>query len=126
MCSTGYSVIFCPEQFDVFYLSQKKEFVTTLCFSVSISCVCWTSTSRQAETSCSACSATWCPLLSPQLPSCSSFNTDFIAHLSRYLSTNLKKENLKRTEEAETNDEKRFESREVQFHVDSTEVDSAR
>uniref|UniRef100_A0A3P8VZV1 Nischarin n=1 Tax=Cynoglossus semilaevis TaxID=244447 RepID=A0A3P8VZV1_CYNSE len=88
-------------------------------------CVCWTSTSRQAETSCSACSATWCPLLSPQLPSCSSFNTDFIAHLSRYLSTNLKKENLKRTEEAETNDEKRFESREVQFHVDSTEVDSA-
>lgn len=100
---------------------------------LSFSCVCSSSSSRPAETTCFSCSTAWCPLLPTQLLSFSFANKDFITQLSHHLSSTLKEQNRKtreekeeEAEEEEREEEKIFESREVQSNVEGTEVGSPR
>lgn len=100
------------------------------------SCVCCSSSSsRSPETTCFSCSKDWCPLLPTHLLSFSSSNKDFVTQLSHRLGSTLKEQ--KRTtkeeeddekdeEEDEREEEKILEPREVQSHVEDTEVGSPR
>ncbi|XP_058487650.1 nischarin [Solea solea] len=103
--------------------------ITTTCtaaatMATTVCCVCSSSTSRPIETTCSACSATWCPLLPSHLLSLSSSNKDVIAHLHQYLNSTLKEEERKKKEQEARKDERVSESREVQSHMEGTEVGS--
>lgn len=112
------------------YLSQLFEcdgrsiYDTNFQLCLSSSCVCSSSSSRPVETSCSTCSATWCPLLPPQLLSLSSSNKDFITQLSQHLSSSVKEQKRKKTKKKEEKriEERRYESREVPSLVEGTEV----
>ncbi|XP_074525644.1 nischarin [Halichoeres trimaculatus] len=99
--------------------------------SVCSACSSSSSSSRPADTSCSMCASASCPLLPTHLLSFSSSNNDFISQLSVLLSSNLKERRTKKKEEGEEEveeeregeEEKRSESREVQSHVEGTEVE---
>ncbi|KAM3835991.1 nischarin [Diretmus argenteus] len=79
--------------------------------------ICMSPSSRPVEIRCSSCSASCCPLLPSHLLSLSSSNKDFITQLSQRLGSALK-------EEEEEEEERSSDSREVQSHVESTEVGS--
>ncbi|XP_076599928.1 nischarin isoform X2 [Chaetodon auriga] len=94
--------------------------------TITVCCVCSSSSSRPVETTCFSCSAPWCPLFPAHLLSLSSFNKDFITQLSHRLSSTLKEQQVKTKEEEEQEEEreeeKPSESREVQSCVELTEV----
>ncbi|TKS71439.1 Nischarin Imidazoline receptor 1 [Collichthys lucidus] len=98
--------------------------ITTTTPTITACCVC---SSRPVKATCFSCSAASCPLLSPHLLS-SSFNKDFITQLSDHLSSILKEQKRNSTEEnekeEEREEEKTSESREVQSHVEGTDVGS--
>ncbi|TMS18751.1 Nischarin [Larimichthys crocea] len=98
--------------------------ITTTTLTITACCVC---SSRPVEATCFSCSAASCPLLSPHLLS-SSFNKDFITQLSHHLSSIVKEQKRNSTEEdekeEEREEEKTSESREVQSHVEGTDVGS--
>uniref|UniRef100_UPI0037E90AC3 nischarin n=1 Tax=Semicossyphus pulcher TaxID=241346 RepID=UPI0037E90AC3 len=102
--------------------------------TITVCCVCSSSSSRPVETTCFTCSSACCPLLPAYLLSLSSSNKDFTALLSHRLSSTLKEQKTKNKEEEEEEEEeteeeereeeeKRSESREVQPHVEGTEVE---
>ncbi|KAG8007179.1 Nischarin [Nibea albiflora] len=100
--------------------------ITTTTPTITVCSVCST---RPVEATCFSCSAASCPLLSHHLLSSSSFNKDFITQLSHHLSSILKEQKRNSTEEDEEEEEEReeektSESREVQSHVEGTDVGS--
>ncbi|KAK9529582.1 hypothetical protein VZT92_013664 [Zoarces viviparus] len=102
---------------------------TTTNTTNNICCVCCSSSSRPLETACFSCSAASSPLLPSHLLSLSSSNKDFITQLSQRLGSTLKEqkratEEEEKEEEEEREEENRSESREVQSHVEDTEVES--
>ncbi|XP_029358310.1 nischarin isoform X2 [Echeneis naucrates] len=97
---------------------------TTATTTATACCICSSSSSRPAEASLSS---TWCPLLPSHLLSFSSSNKDFTTQLSQCLCTALKEEKKKKQEaeeKEEREEKKRSESREVQSHVEGTQVGS--
>lgn len=103
---------------------------------LSCSCVCCSSSSsRSVETTCFSCSKDWCPLPPVYLLSLSSSNKDFITQLSHRLSSTVKEQKKttkkeddekEEEEEDEREEEKILDPREVQSHVEDTEVGSPR
>ncbi|XP_034540452.1 nischarin [Notolabrus celidotus] len=103
--------------------------------SVCSACSSSSSSSRPVETTCSICSSASYPLLPTHLLSLSSSNKDFTTQLSLLLSSNLKERRIQKKEEEEKEEETKEErerereekrpenTREVQSHVEVTEVE---
>ncbi|KAK2861691.1 hypothetical protein Q5P01_001224 [Channa striata] len=115
-------------------LSEQKDFgapasitttttTTSTTAMVTTTAICCSSSPSFVESSCSSCSTAWCHLLPTYLLSLSSSNKDFITQLTQRLNSKLKEQQSKGNKGEEgTEEEKRSESREVQAHVEGTEL----
>ncbi|XP_054641141.1 nischarin isoform X2 [Dunckerocampus dactyliophorus] len=108
------------------FLSERTHCDSTVAVNTTatVCCMCSSSSSRPVETTCSSCSATWCPLLAPHLLSLTSTNQHFITLLSKRL-RNALKEQQKAKMDTESKDEW-CQSTESSSHVEGTEVGSPR